>query len=74
MHSCEFCETFKNKFFVEHVRWSWSLSLKKSCLLIGVLKKVFEWLAANKEVYIGRNNNKVDSTETGRIVVADLLP
>ena len=27
--SCEFCEAFKNTFFAEHLRWSWSLSFKK---------------------------------------------
>ena len=48
--------------------WSWSY------LLIGVLKKVFEWLAANKGVYVGWNNNEVDSIEIGRIIIADLLP
>ena len=26
---CEFCEAFKNTFFTEHLRWSWSLSFKK---------------------------------------------
>ena len=24
----EFCEAFKNTFFTEHLRWSWSLSFK----------------------------------------------
>ena len=27
-----------------------------------------------KKFYVGRNNNKVDSIETGRIVIAPLLP
>ena len=27
-----------------------------------------------KKFYIGRNNNKVDSVETGRIAIAHLLP
>ena len=25
---CEFCEAFKNTFFTEQLRWSWSLSFK----------------------------------------------
>ena len=47
VYSCEFWETFKNTFFTEHLPWSWSLSLKKLCN-VGVHKKAFQWLAANK--------------------------
>ena len=45
--SCEFCEAFKNIFYTEHLRWSCSLSFKRFCI-VGVHKKIFEWLAANE--------------------------
>ena len=28
LFSLEICEAFKNTFFAEHLRWSWSLSFK----------------------------------------------
>ena len=43
----EFCETLKNTYFAEHLRWSWSLSLKKS-YIVDFHGKVFEWLVANE--------------------------
>ena len=39
--SCEFCKAFKNTFFTENIRWSWSLSFKKF-YIVGVHKNVFE--------------------------------
>ena len=52
--SCEFYEAFKNNFFTEHLRWSWSLSFKKF-YIVGVHKKVFEWLVANEFSSISKN-------------------
>ena len=36
-----FCEGFTSNVFTEHLRWSWSLSLK-TFYVVGVHKKVFE--------------------------------
>ena len=36
--------------------------------------QVFIYITSYKEVLYKRNKNKVDSVETGRIVIADLLP
>ena len=53
--SCEFCEAFKNTFFTEHLRWSWSLSFKMF-YNVGVHKKVFERLAANEFLSNSKNH------------------
>ena len=53
--SCEFCKAFKNTFFTENIRWSWSLSFKKF-YIVGVHKKVFEWLAGNKFLSNSKNH------------------
>ena len=51
--------------FVTGVKKFWKERLKKPFTFVLVLSRKF---------YITRNNNKVDSTETGRIVIAHLLP
>ena len=51
--------------FVTGVKKFWKDRLKKPFTFVLVLSRKF---------YITRNNNKVDSTETGRIVIAHLLP
>ena len=53
--SCEFCEAFKNTFFTEHLWWSWSLSFKM-LYIVGVRKKVFEWLAAHEFLSNSKNH------------------
>ena len=53
--SCEFCEAFKNTFFTEHLQRSWILSFKKF-YIVGVHKKVFEWLAANEFLSNSKNH------------------
>ena len=45
--SWEFCETLKNTYFTEHLRWIWILPLKK-LYIVGFHEKVFEWLVANE--------------------------
>ena len=45
--SCDLCKAFKNTYFTEHPRWSWSLS-QKMFYIVSVHRKVFEWLAANE--------------------------
>ena len=52
--SCEFCEALKNTFFTEHLRWNWNLSLKQF-YIVGVHKKVFEWLPANEFLSNSKN-------------------
>ena len=39
-----------------------------------LIKKSILILVEPRKFYIRRNNNKIDSTETGRIVIAHLLP
>ena len=51
--------------FVTGVKKFWKDRLKKPFTFVLVLSRKF---------YITRNNNKVDYTETGRIVIAHLLP
>ena len=52
--SCELWKAFKNTFFTKHPWWSWSLSQKKF-YIVGVHRKVFDWLAANELLSRSKN-------------------
>ena len=52
--SSKFWEAFRNTFFPKHLWWSCSLSLKKF-YIVGVCKKVFEWLVAKE--FLSNSNN-----------------
>ena len=45
---------------------------EKTILRVFVYLSIYE--VATRKFYIRRNNNKVDSIETGRMVIAHLLP
>ena len=54
----------------------WTLVERKSKPDCGILKQqnVHKSCFCSRKFYIRQNNNKVDSVETGRIVIADLRP
>ena len=46
----------------------------KKCETFRINYKYSDCFLESRKFYIRRNNNKVDSTETGRIVITHLLP
>ena len=48
--------------------------LSDSVLKVRIKGSLLESIQIPRKFYIRRNNNNVDSTETGRIVIAHLLP
>ena len=64
--SCEFSEIFKNTFFTEHL---WPTDSEHVKII-----KIYMMKFNARKLYIKRNNNKVDSIETGCVIIADLFP
>ena len=59
--------------------WNAKIALLRASMIVTYQIKLFQTGAnrhegISRKFYIRRNNNKVDSIETGRIVIAHLLP
>ena len=65
--SVQIMQKFKNSFSSREMDWVSNLTLRE-------FKISFILKFRARKFYIRRNNNKVDSIETGRIVIVHLLP
>ena len=68
--SVNFAKFLRTPFFTEHLQWLLLLFVK---LLSEVTQKLwlnFDW----RKFYLGRNNDSLDSIETGHMIIDQLLP